>query len=454
MNKSAIRGALACAFFILAVKTLAFGAGGSLSAYPSGSDVLISATGLSNVSGIEIDATYEPSSIGNAQVTKLSGFQWMIFVPNTTVQGKFYIAMLSEPPLSGSGPLVRISFPTTFSGAVIMTINYRITFSDYSIQRKTLKVTLNRGTTQSSDTSTTQSTDSLVTSDQRQNPAGDPGTSVTDGTAQAPSAGATSGDAAHRGGTVVLPGMITSGAVDNDARVSAGKPSAAEQTAPPEEPPQAQADGANESGEQHASPPEAELPVSEPEVKPAPVTQEGYAVLGSVVARFRNYTGARAPKALMALFKEPVADTISQEPAICLTDGKTAVRITVDLTGGEKAAPNFALRGAALKSLKKGGENRWLVEALPEAGAVEATLIIVTGRKMVEYPLTVAPRADVDMDGKGRVTEADFLLFLARKPAGSSRSFDLNGDGKVDYLDDYIYTANYLVATEEQTTRN
>ncbi|BEH10235.1 MULTISPECIES: hypothetical protein [Geobacter] len=453
MKKSAILSVLVCAFFVLVVTTFAFGAGGSLSAYPSGSDVLISATGLSNVDAIDMTVTYDPQALSNAQAMQLSGFRWAMFLPNTAAAGTIRLAMLNTTPLSGSGPLAKISFSQGGKGATGVTIVYQIISGDAS-RKGNLKVTLNGGTTQSTESSTSQPTESSVNAGQGENLADGSGASAMDGTAQVPSAGETSGDAAYRGGAVVLPGMITSGAVDNDARVSAGKPSAAEQTAPVEESPQVQANDANETGEQHGPLPEAERPVPEPEAKPAPVTQEGYAVLGSVVARFRDYTGVRTPKALMALFKEPVADSISQDPAICLTDGKTAVRITVDLTGGEKAAPNFALRGAALKSLKKGDGNRWLVEALPEAGAVEATLIIVTGRKMVEYPLTVAPRADVDMDGKGRVTEADFLLFLARKSVGPVRSFDLNGDGKVDYLDDYIYTANYLTATDEKKTRN
>ncbi|AAR35147.1 hypothetical protein KVP06_08860 [Geobacter sulfurreducens] len=452
MKKPAILGVLTSAFFVLVVNTFAFGAGGSLSAYPSGNDVLISATGLSNVDAIDITVTYDPQALSNAQAMQLSGFRWAMFLPNAATAGTIRLAMLNTAPLSGSGPLAKISFSQGGKGATGVTIVYQIISGDTS-QKGNLRVTLNSGTTQSTEPSTSQPTESPVNTGQGENLADGSGASAMDGTAQTPSAGATSGDATHRG-TVVLPGMITSGAVDNDASVSAGKPPVAEQTASAEESPQSQANGANETEEQHAPLPEAERPVSEPEEKPAPVTQEGYAVLGGVAARFRDYTGAKTPKALMALFKKPVADSISQDPAICLTDGKTAVRITVNLAEGGKTAPNFALRGAALKSLKKGEGNRWLVEALPEAGAVEATLIIVTGRKIMEYPLTVAPRADVNVDGKGRVTEADFLLFLARKSVGPARPFDLNGDGKVDYLDDYIYTANYLTAADEKKTRN
>ena len=48
------------------------------------------------------------------------------------------------------------------------------------------------------------------------------------------------------------------------------------------------------------------------------------------------------------------------------------------------------------------------------------------------------------------VTEADFQLFLKERGTPSASRFDLNRDGRRDYLDDYIFTANYLVKMQEQ----
>jgi hypothetical protein len=42
------------------------------------------------------------------------------------------------------------------------------------------------------------------------------------------------------------------------------------------------------------------------------------------------------------------------------------------------------------------------------------------------------------------MTEEDFNRYLKERETAKSPQFDLNIDGKRDYLDDYIFTANYL----------
>jgi len=59
--------------------------------------------------------------------------------------------------------------------------------------------------------------------------------------------------------------------------------------------------------------------------------------------------------------------------------------------------------------------------------------------------IVVAPKAAVDLDRSGSVTEADFKLFLSDRGTAKKTKFDLNGDGKRDFVDEYIFTANYLV---------
>ena len=168
-----------------------------------------------------------------------------------------------------------------------------------------------------------------------------------------------------------------------------------------------------------------------------------YVVHKGMLERFREHRGERTPKALLALFEAPVSSVIEQDPLICLSDGTMLLKVLVQLPEGGTRAPNFALRGASLKSLKKSSDNRWAIEAVPEKGRHEAMLTVVNGEQVTDYPLTVAPRINVNLD-KNRVTdEADFTLFLTGKAPG----YDLNGDGERDYVDDYIFTANYLAAT-------
>lgn len=76
---------------------------------------------------------------------------------------------------------------------------------------------------------------------------------------------------------------------------------------------------------------------------------------------------------------------------------------------------------------------------------MSATLFVSYKKVMIEFPIIVAPKAVVDLDKSRKVTEADFKLFLRDRGSAKKPKFDLNGDGKRDFVDDYIFTANYLV---------
>jgi hypothetical protein len=68
--------------------------------------------------------------------------------------------------------------------------------------------------------------------------------------------------------------------------------------------------------------------------------------------------------------------------------------------------------------------------------------------------LTVVPPlpANLKIGNGGKLTEADFNQFLKERGTDKAPRFDLNGDGKRDYVDDYIFTANYLVKLETAET--
>ena len=102
---------------------------------------------------------------------------------------------------------------------------------------------------------------------------------------------------------------------------------------------------------------------------------------------------------------------------------------------------------ATLLSLKTdpASTNTWIAELRPVKKAMSATLFVSFKKVMIEFPIIVAPKAVVDMDKSGTVTEADFKLFLRDRGSAKKPKFDLNGDGKRDFVDDYIFTANYLV---------
>jgi hypothetical protein len=164
----------------------------------------------------------------------------------------------------------------------------------------------------------------------------------------------------------------------------------------------------------------------------------------SVLEQFQLYRGEESPKALMALFKSVVG--IAQEPPVALSDGKAKVKAFIDHHAAGKQALNFALKGAKLASFKLAGDSTWVIELIPEKGAYKASVTILQDGGMEEIPLTVAPAipAESKIGNKGKLTEADFILFLKERGTEKASRFDLNGDGKRDYLDDYIFTANFI----------
>ena len=180
-------------------------------------------------------------------------------------------------------------------------------------------------------------------------------------------------------------------------------------------------------------------PEPQPEPEPAPGLEPKPAAHKGVLDQFRTHSGEKTPASCIALFKQEFSSTISQKPPIAISDGTTPVIIVAALNS-QKASPNFALSNAKLVSISKSGDS-WIIKALPQAQAIQASLTILSGESLEEFPLTLVPPA-----GNLPLTKADFAAFL--KDSGvTPPKRDLNNDGIHDYQDDYIYTAHYLIGT-------
>lgn len=161
-----------------------------------------------------------------------------------------------------------------------------------------------------------------------------------------------------------------------------------------------------------------------------------------VLQLFRQYRGERLPKPLISLFADAEIPGLSQTPAIAIADGKTPLKVRFKLKPVGDDAPKFILQGASVKQLGSEGEDPlWTVDLLPKKGAYDVKLTVLDGPRTFEYPLTVVPPIDPSLVKGKPLSEADFTLYLA-KPS----KHDLNGDGKFDAADDFIYTANYILA--------
>jgi hypothetical protein len=171
-------------------------------------------------------------------------------------------------------------------------------------------------------------------------------------------------------------------------------------------------------------------------------------IYGGVLDRFRTYQGERTPDILIALFTKVVSTSIHQDPPAVVSDGTSSVRVTVDLSAIKCSSANFALTGAKLVSLKNEDESgKWVLDVLPQTNTLKAALTMVCSKSIIDFPLTIVPPA-------GTVTgiKSDFDAFL--KDSGAKiPKYDLNGDGRHDYLDDYIYTAHYLINTDSASRK-
>jgi hypothetical protein len=192
-------------------------------------------------------------------------------------------------------------------------------------------------------------------------------------------------------------------------------------------------------------------PVAEPPVAPvAAPAERKMTVARSVLTKFRDYKGEMTPKALQELFKPEEGANYRQQPPIALSDGMAAVKVRVAVPATAKNAPNFALKDAKLVSLRRDGDAAWVVEAKPVKGTLSATVTMLLDGAITEIPVVVAPPTDITVVKPGVApTEAEFSQFLKERGMDKAPRFDLNKDGKRDYLDDYIFTANYLVLTSK-----
>ncbi|WP_305043230.1 hypothetical protein [Geoalkalibacter sp.] len=192
-----------------------------------------------------------------------------------------------------------------------------------------------------------------------------------------------------------------------------------------------------------ASQPSFRPPASSGQPAPAPAELKPFA---GPLQRLNEMAGRQDLTMLLDQFRRPVANEIVQRPAIAVADGETPMRLILQAFGGA-TAPNLVLTNLSVRRLFRGVDGRWVLEALPQEDAWDASVFVIAQGQTLKVPVVIAPLRDIDFDGNGRVDEADFQLF---RQGGADPRFDLNGDGKRDAVDDYIFLANYLLRTDPQ----
>lgn len=404
------RTIIAIALLLLVSASLAFGA--SVSVISSGNGVfIVQGSNMDGVAAFDLALNYSSPALASPSVSQGSLISGAMLAANTGNPGAIKIAVVSTRSFSGSGPVATISFAThTGSGTVSVAAFNPINSSASPI---------------SNDSSTSSATDTTTTTT---NTSGTTGT-TTNTTDTTNNTNNTTNPGTTYLGTVNMP---TDAAIKSDTKPAAVANETPAQTAP------------LENGTKAGEPSAATTPVSKPQssVETTPVSHK------EVLERFRAYHGEKTPAILIALFKKNIAPSFHQEPFVALSDGKTVVTMTVDLSATEERSPNFALNGAKLVSIRKDDSvSKWYIETLPATNALRASLLVLNGNQVVEYPLTIAPPLK-----KVAATEAEFAAYL-KNAAKSPAQHDVNNDGTYDGVDDYIYTANFLAHQGQKKTK-
>ena len=372
----------------------------------------LSGSGLSGVGGIDATIGYDTATLANPRVVQGGLVSGGMFVANTKTPGTIRIVVISTKGIAGSGAVATVTFDRQGgSEGKILSLNAGMIDANSSALPAPQTQVVNPVDTASAG-GTTPTPQPSTTAQTTQLPAETP---------TFPGAG--QGYAAP--GTITIPGETGEPPKQQPAQEIPQEQLAAE----------AKEGGPGERATETA--PERESQAAEPDAPPSQI------VYPSVLEHFRGFKGEKSPKSLTALFDAAAIPGVRQEPAVALADGATVVKVSIRIQFTGKAAPNFALKGAKLISLKP-EEDAWVVEALPDRKGYEAAITVLHNGSRTEIPLTVAPPLDAGSAPAGNLDEAGFSLFLKERGTDKAPRFDLNGDGVRNYIDDYIFTANFI----------
>lgn len=379
---------------------------------------------MDGVTGLDLSVGYDAATLGTPRVTMGAMVQGMMSAANPG--NPVRIAVVGTRSLTGSGVIATIAFDRTGTSPGIVT-SVSATLIDGSGKKVSMAQPLIANPV------------AVV--------------AVADSTSGAPQTGeGKNNDVPINivlprtnmvGGTVTMPGQESDGG-------QAGVSPTPLQEAPPavkkrlrskqaqaegEEPPLEREESPPPPADENGAAPGAATP-PEPQKLPQPVK------ISSVLNRFKEFKGERTAANLTALFRAAAPVPYRQNPPIALADGKSVVTLVIGMSTGT-ATPSFTFTDCTYVSHNR-TEAGWEIQARPKRDVVSASITMLYSGLSQEFPLTVAPRVPL-VSGKSRtVKESDFERFLKERGTATHPRLDLNRDGRRDYVDDYIYAANYL----------
>jgi len=379
---------------------------------------VVTGSGMDGIAGIELVINYDSSNLSTPSVTKGNLVSQSMLAANTSAPGVIRIAIISTSPFSGSGQIAAIKFASNSGKGWIRLASYSM------IDAAAVKIPLDSSAPAAEEQPASQTTSNNPT-------AGQP-----DSSSGIPAQMSQTTDSTRTAATAVVLGSVnytTTQAETPPARTETQSPEPVATTYQKSAPPQPAPDSAN--------PPPA--PASRQPTTDARVSEPGQQIIyKGILDRFKTYRGDKSLPFMTALFRKEISQFVRQEPEVALSDGKSRIRIIVDLPSVLQTSPNFALDNATIISAKKDSavKGRWIIEALPEAAVWKATLSIIAGEESFEYPLTVAPPLGSSL----KADQAGWNVFLKEIGTPQKPLHDFNRDGLRDYIDEFIFVANHL----------
>lgn len=397
----------------------------------AGGGYVISGTGLEKIAALDFIVRYDVSTARNPRVSKGPFIPAdASFFANTAIPGELRIMIVRGKEIAGNGILATVTFEKTGSSEPRI---LAFTSNPISVSASPLDASA-----------------SLVSDKYSESAAGSNGmaSDVNSGTitghnavTMVPGVGGSKGSS---GGVVVLGTVSMPG-----DRVEAGQaPSGENEGLPPgfvasERQTVPQTDTTPEADERRVEP-----SISKPASKPKIIVYQ------SVLERMKGYKGERTVAALLALFNPVAGQEIRQEPPVVVSDGTTTVTLTVSLPLSLKNTPLFSFKNASMVSLEQADNGSWVIELIPRENTLEARITVSFDDSEITWPLVVVPALDPALLEVTGSPESAFALFLKQPEPGRKTRFDLNGDGKFDYLDDYLFSAHYLAARNKPALKD
>jgi hypothetical protein len=371
---------------------------------------------VAGAAGLDITLSYDPSVLAAPQVAQGPLLSGAMVAVNPNTPGTVRISAVTLSPLTGSGILFTITFTRVTDGQGIRSLAARLIDLKGNPLASQVQLAVSAGTSGTASTASPSDTASRP--------------ETASGSVSAPT-GTVSGGGLI--GIMMVPPPAVPPVAPEDRKPGAGQE--------PVEP-------KNEGGLPEPAP--VQTAKAGPQARSMPIyTQE------SILDRFRDFSGKRTMKAYLALFDQEPLIGFRQEPPIVLSDGVSTATVHFISTPEREHTSDLAVIGAKLIAAKRDPDstNTWIVTVLPEKGSTNVTLAVTQKNVLMVDPLTVASRVDADLDRSGTVNEADFALFLRERGTAKAPAFDLNRDGVRDFRDDFIFTANYLVARQKDAGR-